>query len=62
MRAVVRRRYGSPDLVTVTERPKPTLRADELLVRVREASLNTADLDFLTGHPAAAQVEFGLSR
>jgi len=62
MRAVVRKRYGSPDVVAVTDVPKPTPRADELLVRVRAASLNTADLDFLTGHPAAARIAFGLIR
>ena len=62
MRAVVRNRYGPPDVVAVTELPKPTPKAGELIIAVCAVSLNTADLDFLTGHPAAARVAFGLIR
>ena len=29
---------------------------------MRAGSLNTADLDFLTGHPAAARLAFGIVR
>lgn len=62
MRAVMRHRYGSPDIVWVAEVPKPNPRPDELLVRVRAASVNTADLDFLTGYPPVVRVAFGLFR
>ena len=62
MRAVIRTRYGSPDVVSVRDVPTPIPQPDQLLVRVRAASLNTADLDFLTGHPAAARLAFGLIR
>ena len=62
MRAAIRTRYGSPDVVSIQDLPTPTPKPGEVLVRVRAASLNTADLDFLTGHPAAARVAFGVIR
>jgi NADPH:quinone reductase-like Zn-dependent oxidoreductase len=62
MRAIVRTRYGSPDVVTLTETPKPTPARDEVLVKVKAASINTADLDFLSGYPPIARLAFGLLR
>ena len=43
MRAVVRERYGSPDVVIAIEKPKPTPRADELLVQLRYRRSLTPD-------------------
>jgi NADPH:quinone reductase-like Zn-dependent oxidoreductase len=44
MRAAVRERYGRPrDVVEIRDVPKPTLEDDQVLVRVRAASLNRAD-------------------
>src|SRR6478609_3602855 len=62
MRAIVRERYGTPDVVTVAEIDKPIPRPDQVLVKVQAASINTADLDFLTGNPPIARVAFGLIR
>ena len=62
MRAIIRERYGSPDVVTVAEIDKPVPGPDQVLVKVRAASINTADLDYLTGHPPIARVAFGLRR
>lgn len=36
-------RYGGPDMLRVGERPQPTLRAGQVLVRVRAAGLNPVD-------------------
>lgn len=60
MRMIVREKYGTPDVVELREVDKPIPRADEVLVAVRAASVNTADLDFLTGRPPIARVAFGL--
>ena len=45
MKAAIRDRYGSPDVVEVREVERPTPKDDEILVRVRAASVNRADLD-----------------
>ena len=41
---------GGPEVLRVLERPKPEPKADELLVRVRAAGLNRADLLQRAGH------------
>ena len=60
MKAAVRDRYGSVDVVEVREvdRPQPT--DDQVLVRVRAASVNRADLDALGPKPAFARLFMGV--
>src|SRR5688572_3300837 len=61
MRAVVRDRYGPPgEVVGLAEVARPAPRDGEVLVRVRAASLNTADLDHMWGRPWIARVGVGL--
>ena len=62
MKAVVFRRYGSPDVLELTEVDKPTPRDDEVLVRVHAASLNDWDLGGLDGTSFVNRVIFGLLR
>ncbi len=45
MRIATARAYGSPDVVRVEDIDTPTPEGDEVLVRVRAASVNRADLD-----------------
>ena len=47
MKAAVRDRYGSPDVVELADVERPIPGDDEVLVRVRAASVNRADLDGL---------------
>jgi NADPH:quinone reductase-like Zn-dependent oxidoreductase len=47
LRAAVRDRYGPPDVVRVEHVETPTPQADQVLLRVRAASVNRADLDSL---------------
>jgi NADPH:quinone reductase-like Zn-dependent oxidoreductase len=47
MKAVVDRRYGSPDVLECVEIEKPTARDDEVLIKVRAASVNPADWHFM---------------
>jgi NADPH:quinone reductase-like Zn-dependent oxidoreductase len=49
VKAVVRYRYGSPDVLEVQELPKPEPGDDEVLVRVRAASVNPTDWYAMTG-------------
>ena len=61
MRAAVRDRFGSPDVVVeVREIDKPVPADDEVLVQVRAASLNVADWYDVTGRPWVARVAQGL--
>jgi len=44
MKAVVRERYGSHDVLELTEMEKPTPKGNEVLVRIHAVSINKADL------------------
>jgi NADPH:quinone reductase-like Zn-dependent oxidoreductase len=60
MQAAIRDRYGPPDVVRLTEVDRPTPADDQVLVRVRAASVNRADLDGLTPRPNFARLFMGL--
>lgn len=60
MKAAVRDRYGSPDVVELRDLDRPIAADDEILVRVEAASVNRADLDGLTPHPRFARAYLGL--
>ena len=51
MRAARHTRWGGPDVVEVHEVEDPTPTGDEVLVRVRAASINRADLDLIEPRP-----------
>jgi len=59
MKAAVCRRYGSPDVVTVSEMPVPQPQDDEILVRVRAATVGVVDALARSGSPFYARVHFG---
>jgi NADPH:quinone reductase-like Zn-dependent oxidoreductase len=61
MKAVVHNTYGSPDVLELEQIDKPEPADDEVLVRVRAASVNPADWYTLTG-PFVARVPNGLRR
>jgi NADPH:quinone reductase-like Zn-dependent oxidoreductase len=60
MKAAARERYGPPDVVSVREVDRPNPGVDQVLVRVRAASVNRADLDGLTPRPSFARLFMGL--
>ena len=60
MKAAVRDTYGSPDVVALREVDKPVPTEDEVLVRVRAASLNMADWYEVTGRPYLGRTQMGL--
>ena len=60
MKAFVRDRYGSPEVLELADVPTPTPGDDDVLVRVRAASVNRADLDYLTGTPLLTRMGTGL--
>jgi NADPH:quinone reductase-like Zn-dependent oxidoreductase len=60
MKAAVRERYGTPDVVHLADIDRPVPAEDQVLVSVRAASVNRADLDGLTPRPAIARLFMGL--
>ncbi len=62
MRAMVYRRYGSPDELHLEDVPKPVIAEDGVLIRVRAASLNALDWHLLRGHPHLVRTTAGLRR
>jgi NADPH:quinone reductase-like Zn-dependent oxidoreductase len=51
MKALVRHKFGGPEVVHIEEIERPALEDDQVLVRVRASSLNKADLHILQGSP-----------
>jgi NADPH:quinone reductase-like Zn-dependent oxidoreductase len=62
VKAILRDRYGSPDVLELTDIDKPEPADDEVLVRVHGASVNPADWHFLRGIPYIARMQFGLRK
>jgi NADPH:quinone reductase-like Zn-dependent oxidoreductase len=51
MKAIVYRRYGSPDVLALEEVPMPVVKDGDVLVRVHAAALNPLDWHLLRGQP-----------
>jgi NADPH:quinone reductase-like Zn-dependent oxidoreductase len=62
MKAFTRTEYGSPDVLELRDVEKPSPAADEVLVRVRAASVNPVDWHELTGEPYVLRLQEGLRR
>jgi NADPH:quinone reductase-like Zn-dependent oxidoreductase len=62
MKAAVRDKYGSPDIVELREIEKPSPADDEVLVRIRAASVNPADWYSVTGTPYVGRTAIGLRK
>jgi NADPH:quinone reductase-like Zn-dependent oxidoreductase len=60
MKAAVRYRYGTPDVVRVEELETPVPGEGEVLVRTRAASVNRADLDGIQPRPGFVRLFIGL--
>jgi NADPH:quinone reductase-like Zn-dependent oxidoreductase len=60
MRAAIRERYGTPDVVELRDIEVPTPTDVQVLVRVQAASVNRADLDWLTPRPSFSRLFVGL--
>ncbi len=62
MEAIVYRNYGSPDVLKYEEIEKPIPADNELLVRVRAASVNPLDCHYMRGTPYVVRMQAGLRK
>jgi len=60
VKAIVRERYGTPDVLELRDVVKPTPKVGEVLVRVRAASVNDWDWGLLQGTPFINRMLKGL--
>ncbi len=62
MKAIVYHNYGSPDVLRCEEIGKPTAGENEVLIKVRAASVNPFDWHLMRGKPYIARILFGLRK
>ncbi len=63
MKAIVQDKYGSPDdVLKLSEIAKPVFGDDEILVRVRAASINIGDSHGIRGVPYVLRPVFSMAR
>lgn len=62
MKAAVSTRYGPPDVVQVTDAPRPAPASDQLLVRVHATTVNRTDCGFRAAHPWFIRAFSGITR
>jgi NADPH:quinone reductase-like Zn-dependent oxidoreductase len=62
MRAVVQNAYGTSEVLGLEDRPVPTPKADQVLVRVHAAGLDRGTWHLMTGTPYAVRLAMGLTR
>jgi NADPH:quinone reductase-like Zn-dependent oxidoreductase len=60
MKAIVARKYGSPDVLRFEEIEKPLLKEHQLLIKVHAASVNMYDWHMLTADVFLVRLEAGL--
>jgi NADPH:quinone reductase-like Zn-dependent oxidoreductase len=62
MKAVVYHRFGPPEVLQYEDLETPTPRDDEILIRVRAASVNPLDWRLVKGEPYLARLMMGIPR
>lgn len=60
MKALVFKKYGSPDVLELREVDKPVPKDDQVLVKVSASSINSWDWELLQGKPFVNRLMFGL--
>lgn len=62
MKAITYTQYGDPDILQMKEIEKPTPKDNEVLVRVKAASVNSYDWDLVRGKPKIYRTFMGLRK
>ncbi|MEA5464814.1 NAD(P)-dependent alcohol dehydrogenase [Leptothoe sp. PORK10 BA2] len=59
MKAITQEKYGSPEVLSVTEVARPVVEDDTVLVKVQAASINAGDWHLMRGSPFLTRLMFG---
>ncbi len=62
MKAIVQTDYGSPDVLNLAEVTLPVVKENEVLVRIRAASLNAGDVFTMRGNPWLTRLMVGFPK
>lgn len=62
MRAITHSRYGGSEVLRLTQVPRPTVRDEQVLVRVHAAGLDRGTEHLMTGKPYAVRLASGVRR
>ena len=62
MKAIVRERYGPPDVLELRDVERPAIDDDSILIRVRAASINAYDWHMMRGRPSLVRIVAGLRK
>ena len=62
MNAITYTQYGSPDVLQLAEVADPAPNADEVIIRIRAASVNPLDWHYMRGTPYLIRMQSGLRR
>lgn len=62
MHAITYRHYGTPDVLSYADTPKPAPADGEVLIRVHAASVNPYDWHFMRGTPKFARLFMGVGK
>ncbi len=60
MKAIVKFKYGGPEVLQLAEVEKPTVKENHLLIKVKANSANPADWHIMRGKPVLSRFVFGL--
>jgi NADPH:quinone reductase-like Zn-dependent oxidoreductase len=60
MKAIISDKYGDPELLQLKEVPKPVLKENEVLVKIRASAVNDYDWSMVTGKPYLYRLFFGI--
>jgi NADPH:quinone reductase-like Zn-dependent oxidoreductase len=62
MKAIIQNSYGGPEILELQEVEQPSIGPDEVLVRVRAASIHVGDWILMTGTPYVMRMATGLRK
>ena len=62
MKAMTQESYGGPQVLGLADIPTPEVKDDEVLIRVRNSSINAGDDVLMRGNPYLVRAFFGVTR